>query len=124
MIHETKIDLIVNGIIRTNGIAIFKDKPPIIDMFSRLSPQKSSDNRSMLWVHPGMYVVQFDNEKPKEFLNLLQYEIRQADLHKGGLHLEISPSEFEGLLLVYYTSQIELGSKIATLVFKESISDD
>ena len=110
--------LSVNGLIKTNGTVLFKSKPPIIDMHSWLSPQKTADNRQVLFVNPGVYVVRFNEPKPKEFDEYL-YSIYQQDLHRGGLHLEIDESSFEGFLFVYYTSQIEVESQLATLVFKD-----
>lgn len=118
-----EVPLHVMGMVRVNGGIFFKKEgmQNVTDIQGRVFPKQMPNGLNMMIFERGNFIIQFDGPRPEELNNntgIVSYEVRQSDLHKSGMHLEIHDIPFEGFLLAGYSGQIELGARIATLVIK------
>ena len=118
-----EIPLCVAGMVRVNGGIFFKKEglANVTDIQGRVFAKHMPNGLDMMIFERGGYMIQFDAPRPEEFNNasdIVSYEVRQSDLFKSGMSLEINATPFEGFLHAWYSGQIELGAKIATLVIK------
>lgn len=111
-----QIDLHVDYLSRFGGGAIFEDRPPRTTDIGAVMPIMVDGGKRMYNLEPGTYLVRFKEMLPDILAQEpVHYDLLQFNLMNLGMMLTVNKTPFAGYLTVTYRSQIEMGSKLASL---------